>query len=231
LKRVLRTTLAAFLLFTPSLLVAAIPATVTFHFERVGLSVPKFTLMVSEDGTGTYEADQIEIPSHGGTLRSQPAAHVQRAVSVTPATLTKLFALARKAQVFNTECASKAKNIADTGSKALSYAGPDGAGTCAYNYTENKQVAALTELFQGIATTMDEARRLDFIHRYDRLGLDAEMTSFATQVDEGRALELGNILPTLNSIVSDTELIQRVRLRAQKMMESVADFHQGGSVK
>lgn len=227
----LRVALAALFLSTPSLLSAAGPATVTFHFERVGLSVPKFTLMISEDGTGTYEADQIEIPSHGGTLRSQPAAHVQRAVSVTTTTLTKLFAQARKAQFLKVECASKAKNIADTGSKTLTYAGADGSGTCAYNYTENKQVAALTELFQGIANTMDEARRLDFIHRYDRLGLDAEMTSFATQVDEGRALELGNILPTLNSIVSDTDLIQRVRLRAQKMMESAADLHQGGNVK
>ncbi len=69
---------------------------------------------------------------------------------------------------------------------------------------------------------MDEGRRLEFLHRYDRLGLDAEMISLAEQVESGRALELGTISPTLASIADDTAVIQRVRLKAQKMLEQVA---------
>ena len=51
-------------------------------------------------------------------------------------------------------------------------------GSCVYNYSDNKNVALLTDTFLGIAFTLDEGRKLDFLHRYDRLGLDAEMTTF-----------------------------------------------------
>jgi hypothetical protein len=48
------------------------------------------------------------------------------------------------------------------------------------------------------------------------------MISFAGELDEGRALELGTISPTLAAIADDNALIQRVRLKAQKMLDQVA---------
>jgi enoyl-CoA hydratase/carnithine racemase len=77
-------------------------------------------------------------------------------------------------------------------------------------------------MFLAIAYTIDEGRRLAFLHRYDRLGLDAEMISFGQELDAGRALELGTITPTLAAIADDTALIQRVRLKARKMLEQIA---------
>jgi hypothetical protein len=71
----------------------------------------------------------------------------------------------------------------------------------------------------GIAYTLDEGRRLEFLHRYDRLGLDAEMITLSQEVDAGRALELGTIAPTLAAIADDTAVLQRVRLRATRMLE------------
>jgi enoyl-CoA hydratase/carnithine racemase len=77
----------------------------------------------------------------------------------------------------------------------------------------------VSDTFLGIAYTMDEGRRLEFLHRYDRLGLDAEMILLAQEVDAGRALELGTIAPTLAAIADDEAVIQRVRTRAAKMLE------------
>jgi hypothetical protein len=201
-------------------------AEVVFQFERVGLPVPKFTLRVAEDGTGRYEADQAEIPATPNSMRGQAAQHIDRPIHLTPATTAKIFKDARAANHFDMECASKAKNIADTGKKTLTYTGPDGSGTCTYNYSENKTIGALTETFLAVAFTMDEGRRLEFLHRYDRLGLDAEMISLSQELEAGRALELGTIAPTLASLADDGALIQRVRLKAQKMLEQVsADNH------
>jgi hypothetical protein len=45
------------------------------------------------------------------------------------------------------------------------------------------------------------------------------MATLSQEVQEGRALELGTISPTLTSIADDTALIQRVRLKASKMLE------------
>jgi hypothetical protein len=195
---------------------------VSFQFDRPGLPVPRFTLMMREDGTGRYEADQAELKATATLMRGQAAQHVDRQIMLTKATVAKVFKAARTLNYFNVECLSKAKNIADTGKKTLSYTGSDGSGSCTYNFSENKNVDLLTSIFQGVAYTMDEGRRLEFLHRYDRLGLDAEMILLAQEVEAARALELGTISPTLAAIADDTSVIQRVRLKASKMLEQVA---------
>lgn len=207
---------------TPTVASAKAQPEVSFHFDRTGLPVPRFTLVLREDGGGNYQADQAEIPATGTAMRGQAAQHIDRPINLSQGTVTKIFKAARALNYFNIECASKAKNIADTGKKTLSYTGPDGSGSCTYNYSENKNVSTLTDIFLGIAYTMDEGRRLEFLHRYDRLGLDAEMIYLAQEVDAGRALELGTISPTLAAIVDDPALIQRVRVKAQKMLEQAA---------
>jgi hypothetical protein len=207
---------------SPAAAPAKIFPEVSFQFERNGLPVPRFTLRLREDGSGTYQADQVEIPATGTAMRGQAAQHIDRPVNLTHETVVKIFKAAHSLNFFNIECASKAKNIADTGKKTLSYNSADGSGSCTYNYSENKTVATLTDTFLAIAYTIDEGRRLEFLHRYDRLGLDAEMISFGEELDAGRALELGTISPALAAIVDDPAVIQRVRLRATKMLDQVS---------
>jgi hypothetical protein len=201
---------------------APIAAEVSFQFERQGLPVPRFTLRLQEDGTGTYQADQAAQAGDSWT-RGEAAQHVQRTLKVSSATATKIFQVARDTDRFNIPCASTAKNIADMGTKTLRYSGPDGSGSCTFNYSENKTAMLLTNLFQGIARTLDEGRRLDFLHRYDRLGLDAEMSSFSQELADGRAVEPGMIAPTLSAIADDTAVIQRVRQRAARMLQQAQE--------
>jgi hypothetical protein len=197
-------------------------AEVSFQFDRSGLPVPRFTLRIHEDGTGSYQADQGEIAATANSMRGQVAQHIDRPIKLTSGTVAKIFKAARAADHFNIECASKLKNIADTGKKTLTYTGADGSGSCTYNYSENKSIDTLTDTILAVAYTIDEGRRLEFLHRYDRLGLDAEMISFSQELEAGRALEVGTISSTLAAIVDDMAVIQRVRLRAQKMLEQVA---------
>lgn len=198
---------------------------VSFQFERVGVPVPRYMLEIHEDGTGRYQADEAaSAPSQSSSaVQYVGGKHIDRAIVLSPPTVTKIFKQARALDHFNIACASKAKNVADTGKKTLSYVGPDGRGSCVYNYSDNKNVTALSEMFLAIAFTIEEGRRLEFLHRYDRLGLDAEMAALAHEVNEGRAMELGTIAPTLQSIEGDTALIQRVRLHAEKLLEQSKD--------
>jgi hypothetical protein len=205
---------------------AATKPEVSFQFERKGVSVPHYTILLREDGSGRYQADEaVASPSMQSSSAVQYAGgkHIDRSITLSSATTEKIFKTARAVNFFNIECASKAKNIANTGDKTLSYAGSDGKGSCGYNYSDNKNVSMLTDMLLAIAFTMDEGRRLEFLHRYDRLGLDAEMNSLATEAQAGRALELGTIAPTLDSIAGDTALMQRVRLRAEKLLEQSKD--------
>lgn len=204
---------------------SAIP-TYSFSFERTGLPVPAYIIVVAEDGSGRYAGEEIAYQAQP----TDPAPAPQpfgREFTISAATATKIATLARELHNFNVTCASKAKNIADTGKKRLSYMGPDGQGSCDYNYSENKNVQALTEIFQGLAETMDQGRHLEFLHRYDRLGLDDATSQLALELTAGRALEVGTIAPVLRSIAADSEVMQRVRNRAKTLLASVPDGSQG----
>ena len=202
-----------------STLTVAKGAAVTFQFDRTGLPVPRFTLFVREDGSGAYHAEETERRSADSALQQVSLKQVDRELNLTPETTAKIFSTARALKYFNIFCGTKAKNIADTGKKILSYAGADGAGTCTYNYSDDKGVTALTDMFYAIAYTMDVGRRLDFERRFDRLGLDAELIALEKSVQDKNALELGNIASTLRKIAGDEELMQRVRARATKLLE------------
>jgi hypothetical protein len=200
----------------------SIQRTISFDFDRTGLPVPRFTLVLHRDGTGTYHAEEVERRSADSALQQVSLKQVDRAVVLTPEMAAKIFQMAQTLNHFTGFCGTKAKNIADTGKKTLTYSGPDGAGSCTYNYSDDKTVAALTNLVFGIAYTMDVGRRLDFERRFDRLGLDAELIALEHAVEEKDALELGNIASTLSAIAGNQEMMQRVRIRATKLLEQSA---------
>jgi hypothetical protein len=203
--------------------VAGTQPKVVFAFERQALSVPKFRFTVLSSGSAVYEGEELP-PAVGSAPAATGSGQPFRSqVNISPATVERIFALGRKLDRFNVACASKAKNIADTGTKTLSYTAPDGSGSCTYNYSENKDVQALTEIFQGMAETMDEGRQLDHLHRYDRLGLDSAITFLAQEVTAGHALEVGTIAASLRSIAEDADVMQRVRARARTLLALVPD--------
>lgn len=184
-------------------------ADVRFDFERPALQIPKFTLDVNEAGAGTYTAEDAS---------TQPPQQIHREFLLTAATTRKIFALARAAHLSPQICASKARNVADTGKKQLTFSASGAVYSCTYNYSESKDVQALTDIFQGISETIDLGRRLDFLHRFDRLGLNDAIAFLNQEVSAGQALELGTIAPTLRSLASDAEVMQRVRSRAAALL-------------
>jgi hypothetical protein len=201
----------------------SVGAVVSFQFERAGMPVPHFVVTIHEDGSGTYQADEVERRSADSAVQLVSNKHVERAITVSRGMAEKIFKAARMLNRFNMACETKAKNIADLGKKTLTYTGEGGSGSCTYSYSEDKNIMMLTDTFFGMANTMDVGRKLDFEHRFDRLGLDAELIALEQSVKEKSALELGTISATLNSIAEDVELMQRVRLRARKLMEQAAD--------
>ena len=207
-------------------------AVLMFHFERPGLPVPEYTLTVHEDGSGTYAATYTAPPPdpHSGSsyVAAQAAAaptQVARPILLSAPTTARLFERVRSTNQLRDGCESRDKNIANTGAKTLTYTGPEGSAHCTYNYTENKAIASMTETFQGIAQTLDDGRSIELLHRYDRLGLDRELSNLADAVREGRAIEVATIAPVLQSLCDDSQVMERVRKRAAGLNAL------GGSVK
>jgi hypothetical protein len=194
----------------------ATPATFTFQFDRPGLQVPRYSFEVHEDGTAIYHAEEVISTQPNAPVETKP---IDRRLTITHTTVDTIFKTARALDHFNITCESTAKNVAKTGNKTLIYKAADGTGQCTYNYSENKDVQLLSNLFQSLAYTLDEGRRLDFLHRFDRLGLDAETSNLVKAVADHRAIEIGTISASLQSIADDIAIMQRVRQRVATLLE------------
>jgi hypothetical protein len=195
-------------------------ARVTFQLDQEGAMVPRFTLAIAEDGRVSYAAEQVVPAGAREGVNATPATqHVEQRALLTQATTTRIFELARASDRFNIACEALAKKVADMGRKTLSYSGPGGDGSCVYNFSEIKSVATLTQLLRGLAMTLDMGRKLDFDHRFDRLGLDEDTSDLVETIAEGRAVEVNMIAPTLHSIAEDTEVLERVRVRATTLLQ------------
>jgi hypothetical protein len=194
---------------------------VTFQFDQQGAMVPRFTLAIEENGRLSYLAEQaVPAGAREGANATPATQHVEQSVLLTPVTTARIFELARASDRFNIACEALEKKVADMGRKTLSYSGPGGDGSCVYNFSEVKNVATLTQLLRAIAMTLDLGRKLDFDHRFDRLGLDEDMRILFEMSADGRAVEVNTIAPTLRSIAGDGDVLERVRARAGNLLQS-----------
>ncbi len=183
---------------------------VSFEFDWPDAPVPHWSIEIGEDGKGRY--DQL---AEG----ARPSADTKQAIAVSTATLERL--RAGYAAVASGSCESKLRGLAKTGAKHIAYtlSGSDAWSSCTFNYSDDKALMDAAAAFQAIAETLQIGITLQHLHRFDRLGLDAEMDALTVEAKEGHAIEMQNITPTLQSIVEDERVIERVRRKAARLIQ------------
>ena len=195
--------------------------TLRFSFDRVGTTPMHFEIELDQaTGRGTYRESAVPAvaaapASEGADAGSVPA---ERPLVVTAPVLKKLFAAVPA--VRSHRCESHSHGIAQTGTKTIRYAQGDGAAECTYNYSDDERLNAATELLEALNETMQFGDRLTNKLRFDRLGLDVEMENLQSAVSEGRAIELGNIASVLEAVQNDDRVMDRVRRKASRLLES-----------
>ncbi|SNS84774.1 hypothetical protein SAMN05421770_102562 [Granulicella rosea] len=185
---------------------------ISFQFQRDGLAVPKWGIDVYPDGKGGYWEP-------AAATAQNPAGKAWRTLVIGEATLQRLRAGGAKASTG--DCETKARHIANTGRKELSYMFGTALSSCVFNYSDDKGVMDTAETFQAIAETMQAGARLAHKRRFDRLGLDAEINALGDSVKSGRAIELANIAPVLRAIANDPEVLERVRTKAARWLKEM----------
>ena len=190
--------------------------TLQFSLDRAGPPLTQYTLTVASTGEGVYVPKVVgalgpdEAAGHDAELR-----HLQ--VSA-PAVKTLLAAVP---MVEGGRCETHNKNIAKTGTKVLRYKGDARDASCTYNYSDDDRVNEATATFEAIAETLQIGDRLRNELRFDRLGLDSELEGLQAAVTAHHALEVGNIAPVLQSILVDERVMDRVRRRAELLLQGV----------
>ena len=199
---------------------------VEFHFARPGLQVPEYTFQLYEtvDGErgGSYRAISVGAPQANKYALTANGTQTEQKLDLEPAVKARLFALVQATHGL-AHCDAHRKGIADTGAKRLrvhqAYKENSTDVQCDYNYSEDKAVVELTNLFQAMAVTLDMGRQMARDEKYDRLALDGDMTLLVEEVKDGRAAGLSNIRETLKGIAEDAAVLERVKVRAGKLLE------------
>jgi hypothetical protein len=197
---------------------AAPQARISFHFENPSLSPAAYDLSINEDGSGHYHSDPGDIApvdAHGG----RPQAFDQD-IHISSGVRQQLFALARSHHFFAIACEAPKSKVAFNGRKTVGYTGADGAGSCTYNYSRDAQLNKLADTIYAISNTLEIGRKLRLDLLYDHLSLDADLETLSGYVKEGRALEVRNIAPELDTIDQDPGVMSRARSRAHALLQN-----------
>jgi len=130
----------------------------------------------------------------------------------------KLFDDAREANYFNGDFSYKKHAVASTGKKTLTYSDPVRHFTTTYDYSENKAIEEITNLFSGISNTIEHGRKLVYLHRFDKLGLEDELKAMEDAAQSHNLAELQVIAPALKNIADDATVLNIARQRAKKLL-------------
>lgn len=197
---------------------AQTPAVVQVEFTHPEMTPAHWVLRFEVDGSGHFRAER------GSAALSNPRTltigDVDREIQLNPAFAATVMEAARRHKFFQEACESGRK-LAFTGTKKLSYNGPEGTGSCSFNYSNDKEIQALGDNLLAVAETLLTGARLEQLVQYDRLGLDAEMENLESAAKEGRARQLGAIRATLTRLANDESLMERVRRRARGLLARV----------
>ena len=208
--------LAVGLSVLPAMAQSAGPAQIVFTYENPKLQPSKYVLTVGRTVPGTIARRMAarcqmtrricrRTPRTGRSISPKQCARP----CLRPRASNKLFAIA---------CDDGAKNIAFQGTKTLQYEGPEGHGSCTYNWSKSSQIGKLTDQFQAIAATLDEGSKLQRQYEHARLSLDTELEFLVQMVQDKRAIEVENIAPILRTLAGDDAVLKRVQRRARALL-------------
>ena len=177
-----------------------------------------FSLRIDSAGHAAYESRRVEgqpgQPELGEPNRVE--------FEVSQATVRRIFELARSLDYFQGDWDFKKHRIADTGRKTLAYSDSIRNHQTTYNWSEDRAIQELTDIFQGISNTQEAAHELDRLRRYDRLGLNQQLQHMEEMAKGGWLRELQVIAPLLEKLAGDPEIMHIARQRAQRLLDLAA---------
>jgi hypothetical protein len=184
-------------------------------FSNPGLTPSQWTLEFRPDGSGHFHSVRGNAAPQDFKVLEPP--NINRDIQLTAKFAEHAFAVAHRHKLFNAGCESHLK-VAFQGTKKLTYTGPDGQGSCEFNYSRDVEIQSLGDSLIAVATTIIEGARLEALLQHDPLGLDQEIQSVQEAAGDGRAQQICSIRDILERLSEDPAVMERVRKRARALL-------------
>lgn len=199
----------------PSSAAAQQPATITVEVTNPQVAPPEWKLTFDQQGHGQFDAVADPSTPHAG--QPMVLGEIHQPIQLSADFTARAFTVAHQRKFFAFPCESHLK-VAFQGNKRFTYSGPDGTGSCEFNYSRDKSIEDLADSFMAIENTLLYGARLEKLLQHDHLGLDKEMEDLSTAVHNNTAIEMGVIRETLTRIATDEQVLERARRRARLLL-------------
>ena len=137
---------------------------------------------------------------------------------VSEGSTQQIFSLANKLSLFKGVQLESGRKVAQMGKKTFAYESGGGRAEVSFNHTENLDGAALLALFERLSATMQHRDRLEYLIRFDRLGVVKELLQLEVDLDGGRLLEPTVLTPLLEKVRTNKALVNVAHERASSIL-------------
>lgn len=183
----------------------------TLTFRRIfKSSYPEYVeIVVNEEGSGTYDIRQLD-----DTASPQP-------LQIGATVVHKMFDLADSLRDFQGVDLDVHRRVADLGQKTFIYKKGSEVHEVNFNYTLNNSAQQLLALFEGIQRQELDVSDMERVMRYDHLGIADVIARVEGDVKNKLIPEPDALLPALDQIAGDSDLMDMSRQRARAIAEQI----------
>jgi hypothetical protein len=182
-------------------------AHIDFTFENPNVEPTHYTLTVDRDGGAEYNSGRPEDSANSAPEKFKLSA----------ATRDRIFELAKSVNYFDGDWDFKKHRVAFSGTRTFTYAEAETRHSTKFNWTENPTLSELSGIFEGISATLESETKLNYLRRYDKLGLNAQLARMEQMAKSGWLKELQLLSQVLNQVANDPSVMNIARERAQKL--------------
>lgn len=186
------------------------------EFSNPALAPANWALILRPDGSGHFHSERGNVPS-SATANIEPVT-VDRDVQLSPPFAARIFDVVRRHNLLRDERCESHLKVAFQGWKKLTYSGPDGNGSCEFNYSRDKELQWVGESMIAVASTIIEGVRVEMLLQHDPLGLDSALEFIQQGAQDGRLQQVCAIRGILEKLQNDPAVMERVRRRARTLL-------------
>lgn len=202
--------LAAWIALAPSAVMAqdgSAGRVVTFTKEFPGSVPPYYSVTVQEDGATVYKVE----PEDEQPVEFELPADV----------VGQVFELAGKLSASPGRALESKRRVANMGKKTVELQQAGQPFTVSFNHTEVPEAVELLGIFERISTTEQHLLRLEYLARFDRLGVVKALLQLEIDLDGGRLIGPGQLVPMLEQIRNDRAIAQIAKGRAAQILGKI----------
>jgi hypothetical protein len=185
------------------------------EFSNPSIIPANWTLVLYPNGTGHFHSERGSAPVTSPAI--EPVT-VDRDVQLDSGFAAKAFEVVRRHNLLRGEQCDSHLKVAFQGWKKLIYSGPDGVGSCEFNFSKIKEIQGLGDSMVAVASTIVEGARVEMLLQHDPLGLDQALEYIQQGAADGRLQQVCVIQDILRRLESDPAVMERVRKRARTLL-------------